>query len=610
MEQLLPYYERELGFLRRNAREFAERYPKIAGRLRLSGDVGQDPHVERLIESFALLSARVSKRIEDDFPEFTEALLEVLYPHYLRPFPSCSIACFDGGAAAAQLKAPVVIGRGTELRSRPVRGVACRFRTAYPVTIAPVRVTRAAFGPVLAAPQGTALPERACAQLSIEVEHLGEQGDFAQLDLQALRVFVDGEPSVCAALRDALGMRIVRAWAELPGSGRWARIENPVRPVGFEEDEALLDAPARAHPAYRLLTELFAFPDKFGFFDIDLAALTGAGGRRVALHLALAPAHAQDAHSNLLQGVDASNLRLGCTPVVNLFRQPGEPIRLTHTETSYPVLADARRPQAFEVHAIESVKRVRHTAHGEDITEFRPLYSLQHGASPREGQHFWVAHRDEWMAGRSPGHELSLSLVDLDFDPALPQAEVLSLQLSCSNRDLPTYLAFGVAGGDLTLEGGGPVRSIALLRKPTAPMRFARGRGAHWRLISQLSLSHTGLVAGGVEGLRETLRLYDLPRSAISGRQIEGITGLEVRPVTAWLPGAGFPTQARGMEVRLGVDEDSFVGSGLHVFAGVLERFFGLHVHLNSFSRLVLVSGRSGEEILRCPARSGDSVLL
>src|SRR5690606_15679704 len=131
MDDLLPHYERELGFLRRHGREFAERYPKIAGRLLLSGDGSQDPHVERLIESFALLTARVSKKIEDDYPEFTEALLEVMYPHYLRPFPSCSVACFDMGPALSQLTDPLVVPRGTLLHSRSVRGASCRFRNAY-----------------------------------------------------------------------------------------------------------------------------------------------------------------------------------------------------------------------------------------------------------------------------------------------------------------------------------------------------------------------------------------------------------------------------------------------------------------------------------------------
>lgn len=92
MDQLLPYYERELGFLRRYSREFSERYPKIAGRLLIGGEVCEDPHIERMIESFALLNSRIAKRLDDDYPEFTEALFEVLYPHYLRPFPSCSIA--------------------------------------------------------------------------------------------------------------------------------------------------------------------------------------------------------------------------------------------------------------------------------------------------------------------------------------------------------------------------------------------------------------------------------------------------------------------------------------------------------------------------------------
>ena len=97
MKDLLPHFERELAYLRSHAGEFARQYPRIAGRLTLTGDVSEDPHVERLIQSFALLSSRIHKRLDDDFPLFTESLLQVLYPHYLRPFPSCSIACFGLG---------------------------------------------------------------------------------------------------------------------------------------------------------------------------------------------------------------------------------------------------------------------------------------------------------------------------------------------------------------------------------------------------------------------------------------------------------------------------------------------------------------------------------
>ena len=166
MDQMLPYYESELGYLRRDLREFAERYPRIAGRLLISGEVCEDPHTERMIESFALLNARIAKRLDDDYPEFTEALFEVLYPHYLRPFPSCSIARMDFGGAAKQAGTSI-IARGTQLNTRPVRGAACTFRTVYPVTVAPLALTRAAFSAIIDAPDAVRLPGNASSSISL-----------------------------------------------------------------------------------------------------------------------------------------------------------------------------------------------------------------------------------------------------------------------------------------------------------------------------------------------------------------------------------------------------------------------------------------------------------
>ena len=213
MDQTLPYYESELGFLRRDLREFAERYPRIAGRLLISGEVCEDPHTERMIESCALLNARIAKRLDDDYPEFTEALFEVLYPHYLRPFPSCSIAHMDFGGAAKQ-PGTSIIARGTQLNTRPVRGAACTFRTVYPVAVAPLALTRAAFSAIIDAPDALRLPGNASSGISLTVSSTAEQGSIAQLALPLLRVFIDGEPSFCAALRDALFMRGVAAYVE------------------------------------------------------------------------------------------------------------------------------------------------------------------------------------------------------------------------------------------------------------------------------------------------------------------------------------------------------------------------------------------------------------
>jgi len=609
MEDLLPYYERELAYLRDYGKEFATRYPKIAGRLLLSGDGSQDPHVERLIEAFALLSARVSKKLEDDYPEFTESLLEVLYPHYLRSFPSCSIARFDAGAALARLDGPVTVPRGTMLHSRPVRGVGCRFRTAYDVTLAPIRLASAAFSTIVNAPASAAIPADTTGAIALTFELLGDRPGVAALGLDTLRMFIDGEPSFSAALRDALALRVRGAYAD-DGQGRWQRLPQvPLAQAGFGPDEALIDFPQRSHPAYRLLTELFAFPEKFGFFDLDLSALQACTGKRFTVHLLLADLPADSATARLLDTLNADHFLLACTPVVNLFAQHGEPLRITHQATAYPVVADARRAHAYEVHAIESVKRVRQSAQGEQVTEFRPFYALGHGENPDHTGHYWIARRDEAVARHSPGHETELSFVDLAFNPTQPQTDVVSLELTCSNRDLPTHLAYGVQGGDLTMEGGGPTRAIALLRKPSPPLRFARGRGAHWRLISHLSLNHLSLTQSGLPALKEMLHLYDLARSPVSAQQIDGLVAIEHRAATQWLPGRHFGNLVRGIEVRLTVDEASFAGAGISTFARVLDHFLGLYVHANSFTQLTVLSARTGGVLTQCPARSGESIL-
>ncbi|HBF51798.1 MAG TPA: type VI secretion system baseplate subunit TssF [Massilia sp.] len=610
MEQLLPYYESELGYLRRNLREFAERYPKIAGRLLISGEVCEDPHTERMIESFALLNARIAKRLDDDYPEFTEALFDVLYPHYLRPFPSCSIAYMDSGAAQGIGSIP----RGTQLTTRPVRGGPCTFRTVYPVNVAPLAISAARFDAIISPPEAVRLPAGAGACIHLGLSGAFEQVRTGQLALSALRVFIDGEPSFCAALRDALFMRGVAAWIEADHNGRWIPLPAiPVQPAGFGEDEALIDFPARSHVAYRLLTEYFCFPEKFNFFDIDLEALAPllpSGCKNLTLHLGLQGIRPDSNTARMLGTLSTNNVLLGCTPVINLFRQRGEPIRLTHASASYPVLGDARRAFAFEVYAVDSVNLVRQTPHGEAIVEFRPFYSLKHAQTPEQHGHYWAMRRDEELLDKSPGFEAQISIVDIDFDPAAVETDTLNLELTCSNRDLPALLGYGQAGGDLFLEGGSNTRGIAFLRKPTPSYRFARGRSAHWRLISHLSLNHLLLADGGIDAFREMLALYDLPRSPSSQRQIAGIADIVQQPATAWLSGNPFTCLVRGVEVRMRIDEEAFVGSGIHAFAHIVERFLALYVHANSFTQLVVVSNKNGQELLRCLPRSGDSSLL
>jgi type VI secretion system protein ImpG len=617
LEDLLPYYERELSFLRTYSREFATRYPKIAGRLLIGGGVCEDPHIERMIEAFALLNARVAKRLDDDYPEFTEALFDVLYPHYLRPFPSCSIACFDYASVAGQLSGAGALPRHSYLTSRPVQGGPCTFRTVYPVGVVPLSITAARFDAIISHPDAVRVPPGAAAAISITIHSSAasvDHGGVAQQNVQQLRVFIDGEPSFCAALRDTLFMRTVAAWAEIPGSGQWRALPGiPLAPAGFGDDESLIDFPARSHPAYRLLTEYFCFPEKFNFFDIDIGMLgeaLPAGTKTVTLHLALAGLRADSSAARMLGSFCAQHLLLGCAPVVNLFAHRGDPIQLTHADASYPVLVDGRRPYAFEIHSIDSVNMVRQGPLGETITEFRPFYSLRHGQAAEQSGHYWMMRRDEHVAAVNPGFETRITIVDIDFDPAEVELHTLSLEVTGSNRDLASQLLYNQPGGDMLLAGSSGTSNIRLLRKPTPTQRFARVGGVHWRLISHLSLNHLSLSDGGLDSFREMLTLYDLPRSPSTQRQIGGIRGISYNTVTTWLPGNPFACLVRGLEVRLVIDEEAFVGSGIHAFAQVIDRFLGLYVHANSFTQLVIVSEKTGEALLSCLPRSGDLSLL
>jgi type VI secretion system protein ImpG len=505
------------------------------------------------------------------------------------------------------------IARHTELTSRPIRGVACRFRTAYEVTLAPLTLSHAVYAPVVIAPAATVLPPGATGSISLTLEAAAAAPGLAAVPGQPVRVYMHGEPSLVATLADSLFLQSAAVFVEADRRGRWLPVTaSPIAEVGLSAEHALIDFPARSHPAYRLLTEYFAFPDKFNFFDIDLAALLRVTGpcRRLTLHLVLKDVRADSQSGRLLETLTAGHLRLGCTPVINLFSQRGEPIRVTHTAIGYPVIADARRAFAHEVYSIDSVQRLRQTPAGDEVTEFRPFYALQHGESSEQAGHYWMARRDELVAQRSPGFETEISIVDIDLKPSVPQTDTLSLELTCTNRDLPSGLAFGLAGGDLFLEGGSVARTIGMLRKPTVNVRFKRGRGAHWRLISHLALNHLSLVQSGLPTLKEMLRLYDLPRTAVSGRQIEGLVGLEHKAAIRWLPGQPFATFVRGIEIRLTIDPDSFVGASLHSFVRVMEQFFGLYVHVNSFVELVVISRHTGEELVRCAPRSGESILV
>ncbi|HJV01607.1 MAG TPA: type VI secretion system baseplate subunit TssF [Burkholderiaceae bacterium] len=605
MDPLLAYYERELNLLREGSREFKRKYPRVAGKMLVPGEAAGDPLVQGMVESFALTVGRIAKRLDDDYPKFTEALLESLYPHYMRPIPSCSIACLDGGADASDLGAKKCLPRGTILRSGLVKGTRCLFQTTSDVPPSSVRLSEARFSPIIDAPASVQLPAGATAEISVVLDMSRLKATF-HVDCSSVRFYIDGEPSFCAALRDTLFMRVCGAYAE--AGGDWHALATlPIRSVGFSEDEALIPFPARSHSAYRLLTEYFVFPEKFNFLDIDLTEILArlpANCRSFTLHLAVKNVAVDSSVARALKALSVRNFVLRCTPIVNLFRRGGVPIQIDGKKAEYALLADNAQPAAYEIHSVVSARLKLSERNGDEAVELQPFYGRHHGQGDGSTGRYWITRRDDITGARAAGHELRIALVDGEMDPLALVSQTLSTELLCSNRDLPTLLTYGDTGGDLAVGDGNVAPKASLLRKPGPSYRFESGNGAHWRLISHLALNHRALSDVGLEEFRKMLTLYDLPQSPATQRQIQGVCGLQYKVIMAWVPGEPCAALMPGIEVRMTLDEEAFVGGGIHLFAEVMDRFFGLYCQINVFSQLLVLSKRTGEELLRCPPRS------
>jgi len=589
-DDLLVYYERELTFLRQMGAEFAARYPKIAARLQLEPDRVEDPHVERLVEAFALLAARVHLKIDDEFPEITDALLSVVYPHYLRPVPSMSVVEFHLDPEQGKLTSGFRIPKHSPLLTRPFEGTPCRFRTCYDTTVWPVQVAAAEW----AAPERLDPPVRApeaAAALRLELECLPDVS-FERLDLSSLRFYLNGESNLVHTLYELLGNNCARILVRNPETrARQEPLVLPsgsLRPAGFSEDEDVLPYPRRSFAGYRILQEYFSFPEKYFFFDLaglERLAIAGFGSRAEVIVL-ISPFERHDRQQMLEVGVKPQTLKLNCSPVVNLFPQTAEPILLDGTRYEHRVIPDVRRRRLMEVYSVDEVISTR--AGSRDVVRYEPFFSYRHGAFRNGGQTFWHARRRLSAQAADEGSEVYLSLVDLTGDPAAPGGDTLTVRCTCSNRDLPSRLPFGQPPGDFELEGQAAVKRITALRKPTTALHPPLGRKVFWRLISHLSLNYLSLVDEGREALQEILKLYDFTGSPYLEKQVAGITALQSREHFAPVRSGQGIVFARGRRVEIELDEEQFVGGGVYLFSSVLERFLGLYAAINAFSQLVV----------------------
>lgn len=622
--RLLKHYTRELQHIREMGGEFAKEFPKIAQRLDLKEFSCEDPYVERLLEGFAFLAARVHLKTEAEFPRFTQHLLEMVYPHYLAPTPSMTIVQCQPDLSEGSLADGFVVPRQSVLRTPLDKGdtAPLEYRTAHEVTLWPLELIETEYlSSVRELHVEEASPILKDARAAIRVRLRCTAGlTFDKLSLDSLAFHLRGGEIAHHIYEQLLGNSIGMMLKPAGGGERWQDVVDAshIGRLGFDENEALIPYGRRSFQGYRLLHEYFSFPDRFMF--VELGGL-GQGVRRCTgaeLDIIVLLNRNDPALHNV---IDPSNFALFCSPAINLFPKRGDSILLNERQHEYHVVPDRTAPMDYEVYDLTSVVGSGTSAVEEQ--EFFPFYSCdqrtRHGTHPAYYTLSRVPRvlspRQRQYGARSGyvGSETFISIVDAEQAPFHPDLRQLTIKTLCTNRDLPLHMSVGGGKTDFKLQAGAPVAAIRSLAGPTHPAPSRAEGETAWRLISHLSLNYLSMMDGsedqGAVALRDLLMLYGGDRDESMKVQIDGVRSVDSAPVTRRMQRPGPIAFGRGLEVNLTLDEAAFGGSGAFLLGAVLAEFFARYVSLNSFTETVVKTTQRGE-ITRWPAKTGMRQLL
>lgn len=605
-DDFLAYYNTELTFLRHMGAQFAKSYPKVAGRLRL-GEVGsEDPNVARLMEAFAFLTARVHQKLDDDLPEFADALLDVIYPHYQLPIPALSILQFKPPLEAT---APTYILKGTEVETSPAYEQNCRFATCYDVDLYPIKINQVSLSEkIKEVPTTYPHKQQIKSILSIKLSCLSQDVTFSKISPKKIRFYINLNAPYSYKLYQLIFQNIISIAVRKSSNDSDPIImeTNCIEPVGFGQEEGLFPYPEQSFLGYRLLTEFFAFPQKFLFFDVHFADALSVQEVGMDLDILI---YLKSSDAELSSILTANSLMLGCTPIVNLFEVQAEPILVDHSSVDYLVIPDARQLEEIETYQVKDV--TLQTSFGQIKTCY-PLYSLKPGQDS-QSLAFWqtkTGTQKEFEHGTDQRRETLISFTDLNLNPLIETHQIAQLKLLCTNHSLPQKLPYGGVEPKLQLMKGDFAGSIQCLLPFTPRYRLHTGKGVRWQLISHCMLNSLpfGDSEQGQPILQEILRLYNFNNSEDNNMLIDSIESIQANHAVARCQDHYGNAVFRGTEVTLCFKEMGF--SNLFLFSSVLEKFLSKYCSINSFTQLVVKYSNPSKEIMKWAPRAGSKALL
>ncbi len=605
-EDFLKYYNRELVYLRHKGSEFSEKYPKIASRLSIKDANAEDPHVTRILEGCAFLTAQMRMGLDDSYPQVTQSLMGDVFPDYHTPLPSMAIAHLT---AAESETTGFELSAGQTVLVNALDSESCEFTTCYPTTVLPIEVEKATFKNAPFKGQGCAFEEKAQSVLTLTLSTMSEDIELKECNIKSLRFYLHGQQQIALSMYQKIFQSCIGFCVVQNGDVLAVYDQQNIGRVGFSRDDVMLPNQNKNVSPETLLIEYLHYPDKFRFFDVlELHALTSCRAQSVDLCL-----YFDDSCQWLEKQITHHNFLLGCTPIINTFTTKTEPIRLRSIEHEYRLEPEHRLANSVEMLSVDEV-----TVRNWNITysNIPPYYSHGHPNFLLDSEFTWLMRREDsaWANGKDEtGRDVYLSVLTTEKGALAPhenEAWYLDVTATCSNRNLPRMLPFG--GGQPNCEApyiSDNLEKVELLTAPTETIRPDMKENSQWQFSGLMNMSHfaEGL---GDQQLKKLISLFSFSNRKEARSLIDALVKVSFTADTARINQKGRVGFCHGTHIVVTISDQTFPLERMYFFGEILSDFFAHYAEVNAFTKLSMVLKSNGKTFHEWPARVGEKVLL
>lgn len=571
------YYKNALTQLREEAVLFARANPALAPHL---AGPSPDPDVERLLEGVAFLTGNIHQKLDEDFPEFAQGIMQLAFPHYLRPLPSATIIQFTPKSI---LKGALTIPAGTYIDSVEIEGSKCRFRTCYEVEAIPLTITNAS------------LTDLGSSRKRIELEFNLSGVNISDWKSDKLRFHIHGDFAGATNIFMALQYYLDRIFIETK-SGQHEVDSEQLKPAGMSTDEGLIPYPGNAFPSYRLIQEYYLLKEKFLFLDLhgidDWKNKLNDGQFKLVFECKDIPF--------LLPRINSDWFVLHSTPAINLFEHEAEPVSITHRQSEIQLRASRSKGENTQIYEIKSI--IGHNRKQAKKTPYKPLGMFD--PNEQSAPVYQTTFRPS-ESGKINDPYLTISYPP---DYEIPEQETILAQLTCSNGSIPS----GLRPGDICKATSSTSELVEFknIIPATDCYQVPTGKNILWRLLSHLSLNLLSLA--DAENLKALLNLYifgsgkNRNDEMADRRRIDSISDLTVTTEDRFV--SGFIM--RGQAIHITAKLDHFACHGdFYLFGTLLNQLLASFSSINCYTRLIFKDDASGEEFT-WPAMLGGRPLI